>query len=125
LPSRVAQDVRLLGQDVSGWDREQLEQWLLEQATIWRRDPVPAQIDPVTKGVIPELDGFQLNVEETLRAALSASPGAIAEPSWQWHPAPVVMDDFPLAPLYQGNPGQKAVTFLVNVAWGNQELEQM
>lgn len=122
---RVAAGVSMAGHDLSGFDRQALTAWLERQAHRWRREPVPARLDPVTKGVIPGLDGYELDLEATVAAVLTAPEGAAVEPVWRWFAPEVTLDDFPLAPLYQGNPQQPAVTFLVNVAWGNEELLQM
>lgn len=37
----------------------------------------------------------------------------------------VHLDDLPPNPIYKGNPEKPMVTFLVNVAWGNEHLPQM
>ncbi|HEY8450015.1 MAG TPA: polysaccharide deacetylase family protein [Bacillota bacterium] len=124
-PPRVAAGVRLWGQDLGGWDRARLRAWLMAETPQLAREPVPARLDPVTRGVIPELEGVELDVDATVDAALAAPPGGEVRPQWRWLPPTATMADFPLAPLYRGNPAKQAVTFLVNVAWGNEELEAM
>lgn len=123
--ARVAQGVHLWGRDLSGWDRAELEAWLEEQAAAAAREAVPARLDPVTRGVIPELAGARLHVEATVLAALEAPAGAAVEPRFTWLEPETTMGDFPLAPVYQGNPQRAQVTLMINVAWGNAELAQM
>lgn len=122
---RVAPGVRLWDHDLSGWTRAQVAEWLTALAPGLRRDPVPARIDPVTRGVIPELAGARLDVAATLEAVLAAPAGTAVDPRFDWIEPEVTMADFPLAPVYQGNPQRRQVTLMINVAWGNEELAQM
>ncbi|HEX6989074.1 MAG TPA: polysaccharide deacetylase family protein [Bacillota bacterium] len=122
---QVATGVRLWDRDLSGWSAAELRTWLEAQAAAVARDPVPATLDPVSRGVIPELAGARLDVDATAAAVLSAPPGARVEPRFTWLEPGTTLADFPLAPIYQGNPQRPQVTLMINVAWGNAELAQM
>ena len=37
----------------------------------------------------------------------------------------VHLNDLPPAPIYKGNPNKPMVTFIINVAWGNEYLSEM
>lgn len=122
---RVQPGVTMLGHDLSGLSHDELRAWLAEKSRTWRRDPVDARLDPVTGGVIPHLDGFRLDVDATMEILLTSPPGAVVQPQIRWLPASTTMEDFPTAPLYSANPDPPGVAFLVNVAWGNEELVAM
>ena len=122
---QVAQGVSLWGHDLSGWSAADLRAWLAEQAGQLAREPQLARLDPVSRGVIPELAGARLDVEATAAAVLQAPPGTRVEPHFTWIEPSATMADFPLAPIYQANPQRPQVTLMINVAWGNAELAQM
>lgn len=122
---QVAAGVHLWGRDLSGWTAADLTAWLEEQAPSLAREPVPAELDPVSRGVIPERAGVRLDVPATVAAALQAPPDTRVEPRFEWLEPAATLDDFPLAPIYRGNPHRAQVTLMINVAWGNEELAQM
>lgn len=121
----IADGVTIWGQDVAGRQADQLLRWLTEVAPRLAREPVPAVLDPGTRGVIPDLAGAKLDIDGTIAALLTAPPATAVEPVFIFTPAAERLADFPLAPLYRGNPQRPQVTFLINVAWGNDELAAM
>ena len=87
--------------------------------------PVDAQYDEVNKSVIPDLNGFEIEVKACVKALKGAKGGAVVAPVWRETAADRQLADFPLLPVYQGNPLRNQVALVVNVSWGNEYLEEM
>ena len=122
--SRKAKYVIFLGQelDPAATDiREQVAR-LTQSLT---QDPSPAQHDTVNKSVIPEINGFEIDVEASVVAVKKAGKGAVVSPIWREIEPERKIGDFPLLPIYQGNPQKNMVALVVNVSWGNEYLEEM
>lgn len=90
-----------------------------------KQPAVDAQYDPVNKSVIPDINGFDIDVAETVARIKAARKGANIVPVWRELPAQVTIEDYKDLPIYQGNPVKKQVSLVVNVSWGNEYLEEM
>ncbi|MDI3269111.1 MAG: polysaccharide deacetylase family protein [Bacillota bacterium] len=124
-PPRVAPEVTLEGEPIGGFTAEELRKRLLLAAPRLAMPPKEPSLDPATGGLIPGLDGWQLDVEKTLREALSAPQGASLSYRFSpWLPQKT-LQDLPPAPIYRGNPEKKAMAFLINVAWGNEWIPDL
>lgn len=123
--SSVNNGVYVAGKHLGGMAESEARTALTHLAEELLVEPVDAVIDPETKGVIPELDGRALDVETTLAVVMKAKSGESVTPVFTRKAAAVTMADFPAAPVYRGNPAKSQVAFLVNVAWGNEFLEEM
>lgn len=121
VPRRVPDHVTLWGRPIGGLDESQLAAWLRSVAPLLTRPAQDARVDPVTGGVVPDLNGAVLDPEATAAAALAAAPGPLA-PVFRQLPARVRLVDFPDLPVYRGHPEVREVAFLFNVAWGQEEL---
>lgn len=124
-PPIVGENVFLNSQNLGGLTAEEAVVVIGEMALDVRSEPVDAAIDSINGGVIPEVNGVELDVEGTLAQVMQAQAGSRVEPALRDIPAEVSMSAFPYAPLYRGNPQKPQVTFLVNVAWGNEYLAEM
>ncbi|MBX6378674.1 MAG: polysaccharide deacetylase family protein [Clostridia bacterium] len=124
-PGRVPPDVVLGRLDVGGLTLPALHRQLSELAAAVRTEPVDAAYDRVHKSNVPELDGLELDVEATARSLLNARPGAFARPIYRRVSPAVRLQDLSVAPIRYGQPRKHAVSFLVNVAWGNDVLPSM
>ncbi|MDD4658310.1 MAG: polysaccharide deacetylase family protein [Eubacteriales bacterium] len=89
------------------------------------QQPVAAQYDNVNKAVIPEVNGFEIDVEGSVAAVKGAKKGAVVQPVWQEIEPDMKLRDFALFPVYQGNPLKNQVALVINVSWGNEYLEEM
>lgn len=81
--------------------------------------PIDAKIDPVWKR-IPGYNGLEIDIEESYLnmwpdEQFDEKKVAYKETSPQVH-----LEDLPPSPIYKGNPEKPMVTFLINVAWGNE-----
>lgn len=123
---RVVPDgVTLAGHAISGWREPDVRWLLLGWAGELRRTPVNARLDPATRGLIPPLNGLDLDVEGTLARVRAAAPGERLPLAFRENPPAVSLADLPPSPIYQGNAAKQAVTFLINVAWGEEHLPGM
>ncbi|MBT9144100.1 MAG: Peptidoglycan-N-acetylmuramic acid deacetylase PdaA [Dehalococcoidia bacterium] len=121
----IKPNVLLNGNNLGGLTVEEAGAVLNSLALELRVAPVSAVIDPVTKGVIPDLSGIELDVEATLNLVMQAKAGTKVEPVVIDLPAEVSLASFPLHPIYQGNSQKPQVAFLINVAWGNEYLQEI
>lgn len=86
--------------------------------------PKNAVEDRVWKAV-PGYNGLQVNVEasyQKMREKGTFNPDKLVFE--QVSPA-VHLDDLPPSPVYKGNPDKPMVSFIVNVAWGNEYLSSI
>src|SRR5690606_18800371 len=97
---RVAQGVTLLGFDFSGMSEREARERLEELATGYRALPVSARRFESAEGIpytVPELNGYELDVEGTWLRLATAPPGTAVEPAVRVEPAPTRMADLPLS----------------------------
>lgn len=87
--------------------------------------PRDAYVDRSTRGAVPELDGRRLDVAAMAEAVLAAKPGESLPPVYYRVPAQVKLADFPDAPIYHGNPAKSEVAIILNVAWGDEFLDDI
>ncbi len=123
--TKVNPDVTFMGEDIEKMSEEEVTECVKQVSRKMYRNPVDASIDPVTEGVIPELYGCQVDIAATVQKILSASQGDIVDPVLNEILPQYTIENFPEAPLYQGNSAKKQVSFLVNVAWGEQHIQEM
>lgn len=89
------------------------------------QQPVSAQYDNVNKAVIPEVNGFEIDVEACVAALKGAKKGEVVQPVWREIEPDMKLKDFALFPVCQGNPLKNQVALVINVSWGNEYLEEM
>lgn len=121
----VKKGVTFQGGDMGGMLPEEVRTVVQSVADMLRVPAVNAEVDEVTGGVVPGLDGSFVDVEGTVAAILAAKKGERTEPLLKTLKAAVTLADFPQKPVYRGNPAKNQVTFLVNVAWGNEFLPEL
>lgn len=121
----VPEGVTLAGYRIAGWRHDDVRLLLEELAERIRTEPVDARLDPATKGLVPPLNGLALDVEATLARIRSAGRDSRVELVLREVPPAVQPTDLPPAPVYRGNPAKRAVTLLINVAWGQEHLPEM
>ena len=125
---RIAQGVSLLGFDFSGMSEREAKARLSELATGYRTLPVAARRFESADGIpytVPELNGYELDVERTWLRLATAPPNTAVEPAVRVEPAATRLDDLPLSAIRQGNSEKQAVALLINVDWGTEELTRM
>lgn len=125
----VPAGVTMLGRDLGGRSAAELESLLTDWARLLGSAPVPAHAARRATGelyVVPELNGYRLDVAQTAARALGAQPGGVIAPVWVEVPAAVTAGrEYGHLPIYSANPGKPAVALIINVAWGEQHLPAM
>lgn len=99
--------------------RRQIEEWKQGR----EQPPVDARIDPVWKMAIPGYNGRLVDVQaslERMRKAKSPSPDHLV---YREVPPTVSTEQLGVYPIRQGNPQKPAISFMINVAWGNEYLD--
>lgn len=122
---KVSQGVMFAGNSLGGLEIEEARAVISHAAASVRSEPVDAYVDPQSKGVIPDLNGYGLDVERTLANVMRAKINETVAPVFYEIPADIKLTSFPLLPVYRGNPEKPQVSFLINVAWGNEFLPEM
>ncbi|MGM7701221.1 polysaccharide deacetylase family protein [Pseudalkalibacillus sp. Hm43] len=86
--------------------------------------PVNARIDPVWKA-IPGYNGFSVDEDASYKRMKKKGEFDESLIVYKQTPPEVSLEDLPPSPIYKGNPNKPMVTFLVNVAWGNEYLPEI
>nr|WP_241254431.1 polysaccharide deacetylase family protein [Brevibacillus sp. SYP-B805] len=95
----------------------------------WRKTreqaPVDARIDPVWKGAIPGYYGLAVDEEKSL--ARMEQTGLLIPDQLVYREVPpsVTLDQLGAYPIYRGNEQKPVVSFMINVAWGNEHLDRI
>ncbi|MDQ7793079.1 MAG: polysaccharide deacetylase family protein [bacterium] len=108
--------------ELEGMLQDEIRVMLEDLAAEVRIEPEPARIDPATRGLIPERNGRELDVERTLALVQEAPRGTRVAPQFRSVPPAVTSTDFPEHPVYAGNPNRRAMALVINIAWGEDEL---
>lgn len=86
--------------------------------------PVDAVVDRVWKAV-PGYNGLEINVEETYKRAKERGATAPITYIYRQISPKVNLQDLGAEPIYKGNPQKPMVSFMINVAWGNEFITPM
>jgi peptidoglycan/xylan/chitin deacetylase (PgdA/CDA1 family) len=114
--------------DFSGLTEAEAKQVLSQMAHIYRDQPVSAYEAKDTDGyayIIPEVNGYELDVEATWTRLLAARPNTRVEPATRLVTPSKKVSDFPKSIIRHGNPAKKEVALLINVDWGEEVLGGM
>jgi len=87
-----------------------------------KQEPIDAQYDSVNLAVIPDINGIEIDVEETVSRLKAAKNGENVIPAWKEVRGQETLADFANLPIYQGNPIKEKISFVINVSWGNEYL---
>jgi len=97
---------------------------LLAEAERLRIPPVNARVDKVWRA-IPGYNGLEVDLDRTL-ARLMENPRVTEIPfAFREVEPEIKLADLPPEPIYKGNPDKPMVSFMVNVAWGNEHLPDL
>jgi peptidoglycan/xylan/chitin deacetylase (PgdA/CDA1 family) len=125
VPSRVAAGVTLGATPLGGLDPRAARTAIEGLTATLAVPPQNAYVDPSTRGIVPGLNGWRLDVPATLQRALTAPAGSDIAPVLQPVPPAVTPRDLPPLPIYHASRQRYAVAFLINVAWGESHLPAM
>ncbi|GIP21477.1 polysaccharide deacetylase family protein [Paenibacillus sp. J22TS3] len=116
----------------SGQEDGALLSMIKAEAEKRRVPPVDAVNDRVWKA-IPGYNGLEVDIDKTYQRALGlkkeSAGGNLAVDQipfvYKEIPAKITLDDLGPLPIYRGNPNKKMVSFMINVAWGNEFIVPM
>mgnify|MGYP005829698899 CR=1 FL=1 len=97
---------------------------IVEKAPEYEVKPVDAKMDPVWKA-IPGYNGVKVNVDKSYKKM--KKEGKFSENLLvfdELNPK-VHLSELPPAAIYKGNPEKPMVSFIINVAWGNEYLSDI
>ncbi|MEH7373708.1 polysaccharide deacetylase family protein [Neobacillus drentensis] len=105
-------------------ESDPLYQSIVKNAHTYEIPPIDATIDRVWKA-IPGYSGREVNIEASYKHM--KDKGVFNEKNlvFTQKKPKVHLEDLPPAPIYKGNPNKPMVTFIINVAWGNEYLSEM
>ena len=86
--------------------------------------PSDAKVDRVWKA-IPGYNGLAVNVEASYKKMKSQRQYDERKLVFKQIPPKVHLSDLPPSPIYRGHPDKPMVSFLINVAWGNEFIPDM
>ncbi|GAS81072.1 polysaccharide deacetylase family protein [Paenibacillus amylolyticus] len=86
--------------------------------------PVNARVDRVWKA-IPGYNGIEIDVEATYRKALSGTLNTKIAYVYRQIQPEIQLKDLGAHPIYRGNANKPMVSFMINVAWGNEYIKPM
>ncbi|OEH92311.1 polysaccharide deacetylase family protein [Bacillus solimangrovi] len=103
---------------------DSLYQEIVEKAKGYEEKPIDAVIDPVWKA-IPGYDGVKVNIEKSYD--IMKKKGKFEEEVLVMQPIKpkILLNDLPASPIYRGNDKKPMVSFIVNVAWGNEHIPEI
>ena len=85
---------------------------------------IDAKIDPVWKA-IPGYNGHMVDVEASYKKMKKTGQFNENMLVFKQVKPNIHLEDLPPAPIYKGNPEKPMVSFIINVAWGNEYLSDM
>ncbi|MGI2293094.1 polysaccharide deacetylase family protein [Paenibacillus sp. GXUN7292] len=101
---------------------EQLYERIVAEAKNQYIAPINARIDRVWHA-IPGYNGLEVDVEKTFQAA-RLNPNSDIIPFHYAEVEPdIKLEQLGAHPVYRGNPNKKMISFMINVAWGNEYIE--
>lgn len=92
-----------------------------EKAKEFEKAPIDAKLDPVWKA-IPGLNGLKVDIDASYKNMKKEKKFNEQKLVFQQVKPEITLADLPPAPIYKGNPDKETVSFIINVAWGNEFL---
>ncbi|MCD7033733.1 polysaccharide deacetylase family protein [Metabacillus sp. GX 13764] len=97
---------------------------IAEKSKLYEAVPQDAEIHKIWKAT-PGYNGVKVDVEASYQRM---KQGGIFDENllvFKQIPPKVHLKDLPASPIYRGNPEKPMVSFLINVAWGNEYIPKM
>jgi peptidoglycan-N-acetylglucosamine deacetylase len=101
-----------------------LYQDIVKKAPTYEIPPSDAKVDRVWKA-IPGYNGIKVDIDASYKSM--KSKGVFDEKKLQFTQVKpkIHLKDLPPTPIYKGHPDKPMVSFIINVAWGNEYLPSM
>lgn len=105
-------------------EKNSLYEEIERKASEYEIEPQNAQIHKVWKAM-PGLNGLKVDVQQSYRKMQKDGEFHPEKLVFKEIPPKVTLNDLPPAPIYRGHPEKPMVSFLINVAWGNEYIPRM
>jgi probable sporulation protein (polysaccharide deacetylase family) len=105
-------------------ESDPLYQNIIKNAPTYEIPPKDATIDRVWKA-IPGYNGQKVDIEASYKNMKNKGVFNEKKLVFTQTKPKVHLEDLPAAPIYKGHPDKPMVTFIINVAWGNEYLSEM
>jgi peptidoglycan-N-acetylglucosamine deacetylase len=104
--------------------KDPLYQSIVKNASTYEIPPSDAKIDKVWKA-IPGYNGIKVDINASYKKM--EKKGVFDEKNLVFSQVKprVHLEDLPPSPIYKGHPNKPMVSFIINVAWGNEYLSTM
>jgi peptidoglycan-N-acetylglucosamine deacetylase len=105
-------------------ETDELYQEIVKQSSTYEQPASDAKIDRVWKAM-PGYNGVKIDVEASYKNM--KAKGAFDEKKLVYSQIKpkVSLNDLPPSPIYRGHPDKPMVSFIINVAWGNEYISDM
>jgi peptidoglycan-N-acetylglucosamine deacetylase len=103
---------------------DSLYQKISKEASKYEIKPQDATIDRVWKK-IPGYNGLKVDISASYKKMKKAGKFDEKKLVFKQIQPSVHLKDLPPSPIYKGNPDKPMVSFIINVAWGNEYLSEM
>ncbi|WP_141500733.1 polysaccharide deacetylase family protein [Paenibacillus luteus] len=120
-PSVAVSTMQLTSEDE---ERQRLMSIISAEADQRRIAPEDARIDRVWKA-IPGYNGLEVDIPKTLEAALKEPSQSTIPYVFKEVEPKVKLNDLGAYPIYRGNANKKMISFMINVAWGNEYIDSI
>ncbi|NHC41812.1 polysaccharide deacetylase family protein [Bacillus sp. MM2020_1] len=105
-------------------ESDPLYQSIIKKAPTYEIPPIDATNDRVWKA-IPGYNGREVDIPASYKNMKQKGVFNEKRLIFTQTKPKVHLSDLPPAPIYKGNPNKPMVTFIINVAWGNEYLSEM
>lgn len=102
-------------------DKLELYNTIVQHAESSRVPPVDARIDRVWRA-IPGYNGLEVDIEKTYQETLASPRGSGITYRYKEVEPRIGLQQLGAQPIYRGNPDKNMISFMINVAWGNEFL---
>jgi len=97
---------------------------IVAEAPERRIEPIDARVDSVWKA-IPGLNGREVDIERTFTLARQQGVDKAIPFLYREIPVGITLEDLGAQPIYKGNPRKPMVSFMINVAWKEENIPAM
>ncbi|MBP2240177.1 putative sporulation protein (polysaccharide deacetylase family) [Cytobacillus eiseniae] len=113
-----------IGNEVFSKENDELYMEIIKSSESLYIPPIDAKVDRVWKA-IPGLNGVEVDIKASYEKMKSDGKYKKEKLVFKQIAPKVNLSDLPPTPVYKGHPDKKMVSFLINVAWGNEYLTDM
>jgi probable sporulation protein (polysaccharide deacetylase family) len=101
-----------------------LYQSIIKNKSTYEIPPSDAKVDPIWKA-IPGYNGLKVDLNASFKNMKAKGVFDRKKLVFTQIKPKVLLKDLPASPIYRGNPDKPMVSFIINVAWGNEYLSDI